>query len=55
MGNSGAAWYLLNRSRFERELREEMEAHRDMKGESVPDSATPSGCADVVDTAFYRG
>ena len=25
-------WYLLNRSRFERELREEMAAHRDMMG-----------------------
>ena len=24
-------WYLLNRSRFERELRDEMEAHRAMK------------------------
>src|SRR5262245_59516594 len=29
-------WYLLNRSRFERELREEMEAHRAMKGEAGP-------------------
>ena len=29
-------WYLLNRSRFERELREEMDAHRAMKGESGP-------------------
>jgi predicted permease len=29
-------WFLLNRSRFERELREEMEAHRAMKG---PDGA----------------
>jgi len=26
-------WYLLNRSRFERELREEMDAHRAMKSE----------------------
>jgi len=29
-------WFLLNRSRFERELREEMEAHRAMKGELGP-------------------
>jgi hypothetical protein len=29
-------WYLLNRSRFERELREEMEAHRAMKGDAGP-------------------
>ena len=27
-------WYLLNRASFERELREEMEAHRALKGES---------------------
>jgi len=27
-------WYLLNRSRFERELQEEMEAHRDQAGNS---------------------
>ena len=27
-------WYLLNRSRFERELREEMQAHREMAGMS---------------------
>ena len=39
-------WYLLNRSRFERELREEMEAHRAMKGEiGTGDSATTCGCA----------
>ena len=25
-------WYLINRGRFERELRQEMEAHRDMMG-----------------------
>ena len=29
-------WYLLNRSRFERELREEMEAHRAMQGGTGP-------------------
>lgn len=29
-------WYLLNRSRFERELREEMDAHRAQKGASEP-------------------
>jgi predicted permease len=29
-------WYLLNHSRFERELREEMEAHRALKGSSGP-------------------
>ena len=29
-------WYLLNRSRFERELREEMDAHRAMKREAEP-------------------
>jgi predicted permease len=29
-------WYLLNRSRFERELREEMAAHADMKGSAGP-------------------
>ena len=29
-------WYALNRSRFERELRDEMAAHRAMKGESGP-------------------
>jgi predicted permease len=29
-------WYLLNRSRFERELREEMDAHRALKGASEP-------------------
>ncbi len=29
-------WYLLNRSRFERELAEEMEAHRAMKGREEP-------------------
>ena len=29
-------WYLLNRSRFERELREEMDAHRALKGASGP-------------------
>src|SRR6185312_2090234 len=29
-------WYLLNRSRLERELREEMEAHRAMKGDAGP-------------------
>jgi hypothetical protein len=29
-------WYLLNRSRFERELREEMDAHRAMKGDAGP-------------------
>jgi predicted permease len=29
-------WYQLNRSRFERELREEMDAHRALKGASGP-------------------
>jgi hypothetical protein len=29
-------WYLLNRSRFERELRDEMDAHRAMKREAEP-------------------
>jgi hypothetical protein len=29
-------WYFLNRSRFERELHEEMEAHRAMKGATGP-------------------
>jgi predicted permease len=29
-------WYFLNRSRFERELRDEMDAHRAMKGERGP-------------------
>jgi predicted permease len=29
-------WYLLNRSRFERELQEEMDAHRALKGASGP-------------------
>ena len=29
-------WYLLNRSRFERELRDDMAAHREMKGEAGP-------------------
>lgn len=29
-------WYLLNRSRFERELAEEMEAHRAMTGINGP-------------------
>ena len=29
-------WYLLNRSRFERELRAEMAAHREMKGDAGP-------------------
>ncbi len=29
-------WYFLNRSRFERELREEMAAHREMKGSAGP-------------------
>jgi hypothetical protein len=29
-------WYLLNRSRFERELREDMDAHRALKGASGP-------------------
>jgi len=29
-------WYFLNRSRFERELREEMQAHRAMQGERGP-------------------
>ncbi|HVH56786.1 MAG TPA: ADOP family duplicated permease [Vicinamibacterales bacterium] len=29
-------WYLLNRARFERELREEMDAHRAMKRETEP-------------------
>jgi predicted permease len=29
-------WYFLNRSRFERELREEMAAHREMKGDRGP-------------------
>src|SRR5215204_1896813 len=30
------AWYLLNRRRIEQELREEMDAHREMKGDSRP-------------------
>ena len=34
-------WYLLNRSRLERELREEMDAHRAMKGESGPRFGNP--------------
>jgi len=29
-------WYLLNRSRFDRELLEDMAAHREMKGETGP-------------------
>src|SRR3954471_15077632 len=29
-------WYLLNRSRLERELRDEMNAHRAMKGDVGP-------------------
>jgi predicted permease len=29
-------WYLLNRSRFDRELHDEMNAHREMKGASGP-------------------
>jgi predicted permease len=29
-------WFLLNRSRFERELQDEMDAHRAMRGESGP-------------------
>jgi predicted permease len=29
-------WYLLNRTRFERELAEEMDAHRAMKGDDEP-------------------
>jgi hypothetical protein len=29
-------WYLLNRSRFERELQEEIAAHREMKGTAGP-------------------
>ena len=29
-------WYLLNRSRFERELQAEMQAHRAMQGDAGP-------------------
>jgi len=29
-------WYLLNRSRFERELRDEMDAHRELAGDGGP-------------------
>jgi hypothetical protein len=29
-------WFLLNRSRFERELRDEMDAHRAMQGATGP-------------------
>ena len=34
-------WYLVNRSRLERELRDEMDAHRAMKGESEPRFGNP--------------
>ena len=29
-------WYLLNRARYQRELRDEMDAHRAMKGDEGP-------------------
>src|SRR6187455_3170887 len=29
-------WYFLNRARFERELRDEMDAHRSMMGQAGP-------------------
>ncbi len=49
-------WFLLNRSRFERELRDEMEAHRAMKGESGPAFGNDLRLRDeAIDAWGWRG